>query len=114
VDIVWKYVLDRINGITPAWDIRVFVKPEMLKRAKIEEGRLRLITAVSMIDQIVDRMLFGELNLLEVQNFHDIPFKCGWSPLVGNGAALLRESLKTDTFMAIDRTCWDWIVPEWA
>lgn len=99
------------SGVLVADNINLFIKPEPHKLSKIEEGRLRLISGVSMVDALVDKMLFGELfdtALLEVGNTHAL---VGWTPLLGGSKLLLNQF--PDGVVSVDKTCWDWSVPEW-
>nr|BBA66262.1 replicase polyprotein [Citrus vein enation virus] len=57
--------------------IRLFVKLEPHKRAKIEQKRFRLIASVSLADQLVARMLFQEQNQAELDMYMYIPSKPG-------------------------------------
>lgn len=57
--------------------IRVFVKNEPHPLSKLEEGRVRLIHSVSLVDQLVERVLFSKQNQLELACFTLIPSKSG-------------------------------------
>nr|QHG11370.1 RNA-dependent RNA polymerase [Rabbit luteovirus] len=57
--------------------IRLFVKPEPHKREKIRNRRFRLIASVSLVDQLVARMLFREQNEEELRQHMAIPSKPG-------------------------------------
>lgn len=57
--------------------IRLFVKQEPHPRKKIETGRFRLIASVSLVDQLVERMVFGPQNKLEIANWETCPSKPG-------------------------------------
>ncbi|ANF99514.1 P1-P2 fusion protein [Pepo aphid-borne yellows virus] len=57
--------------------IRVFVKGEPHKQSKLDEGRYRLIMSVSMVDQLVARVLFQNQNRAEIALWRAIPSKPG-------------------------------------
>jgi len=57
--------------------VRVFVKKEPHKPDKIREGRLRLIASVSLVDQLVERVLYGNQQAIEVAHWPTIPSKPG-------------------------------------
>lgn len=79
----YEIVKRRIEEKSIADPIRLFIKPEPHKEKKLVEGRYRLISSVSVVDQIIDHMLFGEMNQKMIQKWHSIPNKAGWSPVNG-------------------------------
>lgn len=58
--------------------IRLFVKGEPHKQAKLDEGRYRLIMSVSLVDQLVARVLFQNQNKREIALWRAIPSKPGF------------------------------------
>ncbi|UKD40723.1 P2 [Tobacco polerovirus 2] len=58
--------------------IRVFVKREPHKQAKLDEGRYRLIMSVSLVDQLVARVLFQSQNKREIALWRANPSKPGF------------------------------------
>ncbi|DAZ87470.1 TPA_asm: P1-P2 fusion protein [Cardamom polerovirus] len=58
--------------------IRLFVKGEPHKQSKLDEGRYRLIMSVSLIDQLVARVLFQSQNKMEIALWRAIPSKPGF------------------------------------
>ncbi|WCO08383.1 RNA-dependent RNA polymerase [Hemisteptia virus A] len=58
--------------------IRVFVKGEPHKESKLIEGRYRLIMSVSLLDQLVARVLFQEQNKREIILWRSNPSKPGF------------------------------------
>lgn len=93
--------------------IRVFVKHEPHKVSKLEEGRLRLISAVSLVDAMVDRVLFLWLAKSILERFGTNPMAVGWSPLAGGHrwvSDAFRGYRKT---RSLDMTAWDWTMPGW-
>lgn len=93
--------------------LKVFVKQEPHKQSKLDTGRLRLITAVSLVDTIVDRILFGEMLRTAVQprNLLTTPCVVGWSP-TGGGWRYIQHKYPEGS-VSIDRTAWDWTVRRW-
>lgn len=105
-DAFWRLVCDRIRDRT-ADPIRLFVKPEPLKRKKLDIGRVRLISSVSVLDQIIDSMLFGDSNQRLIDTYHFHPIKVGWTPYKGGWMVMPQEGL------AIDKSKWDFTVKSW-
>lgn len=105
--IYWDVVKQRIEDRTSD-PIRLFVKPEPHLNKKIEEGRFRLISSVSIVDQIIDHMLFDPMNDLMVSNWPLVPPKVGWSEKWGGWKIMPRK-----TWLAIDKSSWDWTVQSW-
>lgn len=66
--LVWMGVVD---------PIRMFVKSEPHSEKKVAEGRMRLIMSVSVVDQMVERMLCANQDLSEVEAWETIPSKPG-------------------------------------
>lgn len=115
VSILRMYVLDRVEsllkGKLTADPIKLFIKQEPHKIEKLEEGRLRLISAVSVIDTMIDRMLFQDLFEQIIRFPLKTPIAIGWSPL-GSGAAFLKSHFPGKTFDT-DKRHWDWTFPWW-
>lgn len=105
---VWDVVNDRLR-VGDADPIRLFIKPEPHKVAKIQDGRYRLISSVSVIDQIIDHMLFGPMNEALVAGWPYVPSKIGWSPYSGGWRAMPVRG----NWMALDKASWDWTVHMW-
>lgn len=57
--------------------VRVFVKNEPHTKVKAEKKRWRIISSVSLVDQIVERVLHRHINQTEILNWHSIPSKPG-------------------------------------
>lgn len=53
--------------------IKVFVKNEPHPSEKIRQGRFRLIMAVSIVDQVVSRLLHGDINKAEIRAWTHVP-----------------------------------------
>ncbi|APG75875.1 hypothetical protein 2 [Sanxia water strider virus 10] len=100
-----------LSGKEVADDIHVFVKQEPHKRAKLDEGRYRLISAVSAVDTMVDRILFGPLQAKVLETVGQTPTMIGWTPLQGGYRHFRRMLAKR--VMCADKSSWDWTVPGW-
>lgn len=103
----WKLVQDRIRDKT-CDPIRLFIKPEPHKEKKLRNKAYRLISSVSVIDQIIDGMLFGEMNDRVKDSYIDVPGKVGWSPYVGGW-----KIMPVEGNISLDKSAWDWSVNSW-
>lgn len=92
--------------------IFTFVKPEPHKTSKIAEGRLRLISAVSLVDAMVDRVLFGWLANACLKNVGRTPCFVGWTPAKG-GWRVIPAMFRRGRNLCLDKSAWDWTVPGW-
>lgn len=104
---LWSIVQFRLRGGEPDY-IRLFIKSEPLKLKKLENFKYRLISSVSIVDQIIDSMLFLPMNSKLIENCMDVPNKAGWSPYCGGWRAIPVEK-----WTAIDKSAWDWSVRIW-
>lgn len=94
--------------------IRVFVKNEPHNREKISQGRLRLICSISIVDQIVERILHVAQNEKEIEVWDQIPSKPGGS--MNNDEDVKKfasEVFMHDNLVDIDISGFDWSVQEW-
>lgn len=101
-----------LEGKEYADEINLFIKQEPHKRAKLDEGRERLISGISLIDNMVDRVLFGWLQRQMLNKVGKTPCLVGWSPVKG-GWRSLSAHFAGKPVVCIDKKCWDWTVPEW-
>lgn len=92
--------------------INVFVKQEPHKRQKIIDGRFRLISAVSLIDTMVDRILFGWLGRVCLDTVGMTPSLIGWTVMNGGWRDLTLLYHKKPV-LCLDKSTWDWTVPSW-
>lgn len=101
-----------LAGTIEADPLKVFVKQEPHKISKIEEGRFRLISGVSLVDTIVDRIIFGELirSASKPTNILKTPCAVGWAPNRGGWRYI---AMHYPNGFSIDRKAWDWTVTEW-
>jgi len=93
--------------------VRLFVKNEPHKESKALANRWRLISSVSLIDQLVERLLFGRQNELEISMWKDIPSKPGIG-LDDDGLTAVKAELETFVKpVAADVVGWDWSMQSW-
>jgi hypothetical protein len=97
--------------------VRLFVKQEPHPSRKIREGRFRLISSVSLIDQLVERMLFGYQNRLEISRWKSCPSKPGMGLSQAHQAEAVWEyaayrATKSPAAEA-DISGFDWSVQHW-
>lgn len=115
VSILRMYVLGRVKSLladdVDSDPIKLFVKQEPHKISKLEEGRLRLISAVSIVDTMVDRMLFQETCEVIISKPMWTPIAIGWTPLK-SGVPYFKAHLPGVTFDT-DKKHWDWTFPYW-
>jgi len=57
--------------------VRIFVKNEPHNQLKVQQGRLRLISSVSLVDQLVERLLMSQQNKAEIDAWIHLPSKPG-------------------------------------
>lgn len=97
--------------------VRLFVKQEPHAMRKIKEGRFRLISSVSLVDQLVERLIFGPQNQLEIQRWRNIPSKPGMGLSLYEQAISIWRELQTyhDRHPAAeaDISGFDWSVQSW-
>lgn len=93
-------------------DVKVFIKREPHKIKKVEENRFRLISAVSLVDAVVDRVAFGWLARNVLSTVGKTPLRIGFSLLDGNWREFRKRFLNTDV-LCLDKSSWDWTVTEW-
>ncbi|AAY90038.1 RNA-dependent RNA polymerase [Chickpea chlorotic stunt virus] len=88
--------------------IRVFVKGEPHKQAKLDEGRYRLIMSVSLVDQLVARVLFQEQNKLEITLWRSIPSKPGMGLSTDAQVTEFMSSLSQHVQVPVEDLVYDW------
>jgi len=97
--------------------VKVFVKDEPHKRTKVAEGRVRIISSVSLVDQIIERLLHRVQNMNEIEVWPTCPSKPGLG-LHDDGLLVLSSNisdlLKVNGKIACtDVSAWDWSVQDW-
>lgn len=100
------------EAIIPADNIKLFIKDEPHKLSKAEIGRWRLISAQSLVDQMVDRVLFYSWVQTEIVDHFSVTSKGGWSPIPAGYQRLMAE-FPLGTTVAVDKSMWDWTMPPW-
>ncbi|NP_042302.3 polyprotein P2ab [Southern cowpea mosaic virus] len=97
--------------------VRLFVKQEPHPSRKLKEGRYRLISSVSIVDQLVERMLFGAQNELEIAEWQSIPSKPGMGLSVIHQADAIFRDLRVKHTVCpaaeADISGFDWSVQDW-
>lgn len=95
---------------------KLFVKQEPHKLVKLQEGRVRLIASVSIVDNIIARLLFGLQNDTEIENWEDCPSKPGMG-LHDEGLSQLdkevRNKMVSSLLVEADISGWDFSMQEW-
>lgn len=93
--------------------IRIFPKNEPHKATKLKEGRIRLISSVSIIDNITDRCIFGLQNANEIENWKEIPSKPGMGFTSEDVDTITAEVSSYKDAKSTDASGWDWSVQGW-
>lgn len=97
--------------------VRLFVKNEPHNRKKLKEGRYRLISSISIIDQIVERLMFGPQNTLEISMWRTIPSKPGMGLSLAEQAKSIWDELSKHHTRSpaceADISGFDWSVQSW-
>lgn len=101
-----------LNGEEVADPLNMFVKPEPVKEAKERSGAYRLISGVSLVDSLVDRILFGWLLRVSLQQVCETPSMVGWSPIRG-GWRYISRIFGSKPVICLDKSAWDWTVQPW-
>lgn len=112
---------DKDDDFDPLWavrenlvdPVRLFVKNELHSAEKVRTGRMRLISSVSCIDQMVEKILGGDQNRAEIAGWTECPSKPGLG-LHDEGLALILEEMKLYSEpIETDVSGWDWSVKQW-
>lgn len=101
-----------LQGVRISDPINVFVKREPHKISKLEAEAYRLISGVSLVDSLVDRILFGWILRRMLSTVGKNPSMVGWSPVRG-GWKFLKQYFAGKTLACLDKSSWDWTVQEW-
>jgi hypothetical protein len=94
--------------------VRIFVKNEPHPELKVKQGRMRLISSVSLIDQIVERILLSQQNKEEIDSWSSIPSKPGLG-LNDEGLAKLWRTVRSwdGNIFEADISGWDFGLQAW-
>lgn len=117
IEFLKETVLNRMlalyEGEYEADDIKVFVKQEPHKQSKIDEGRFRLISAVSLVDTMIDRILLEPMQKQAVNVCLQTPIVAGLN-IMGGGHYVMRTLIgEHEKYLSLDKSAWDWSVPGW-
>jgi hypothetical protein len=93
--------------------VRLFVKNEPHGREKASTKRWRLIMSVSLVDQLVERVLNARLNKSEVANWRDIPSKGGSSMYQPDDVKEILSWIGGADIAEADISGFDWSVKYW-
>lgn len=93
--------------------VRVFVKNEPHKIAKIKAGRVRLISSVSLVDGIIGRVLCTTTNKFSIANWMTLPAKPGMGFDYEDNEAILNKVFDGKVRADLDAEAYDWSLQEW-
>lgn len=97
--------------------VRLFVKNEPHPTRKLVQERYRLISSISLVDQLVERMLFGPQNELEIRTWASIPSKPGMGLSKWDQAGQIWTDLcvkhRGHPAAEADISGFDWSVQDW-
>lgn len=95
--------------------IYTFIKDEPHKREKLEKSRYRIISGVSIVDNLIERVLYTKQNKLEIELNEYISCKPGMGLHDDGKKALFGYFEKCAIQQALcstDMSAWDWSVDE--
>lgn len=101
-----------LEGGSEADPLNVFIKQEPIKAKKETVGAYRLISGVSLVDSLVDRILLGWLLRINLAKILETPSMVGWSPIRG-GWRYVAGLFGSKPVVCLDKSAWDWTVQEW-
>lgn len=95
--------------------VRLFIKNEPHTKAKIEEGRLRLIMSVSLVDKIIEAFFSNHMNKSEIAHWYQLPFKPGMGFTLEDHQRIYQrlKSFGFENLASADVSGWDQSVKEW-
>lgn len=97
--------------------VRLFVKQEPHPMRKIVAKRFRLISSVSLIDQLIERLLFGFQNQAEIASWKTCPSKPGMGLSLAEQAnsiwSEVADNHKNIPACEADISGFDWSVQDW-
>lgn len=103
---------DYLTGDAKPDPLNIFIKVEATKLKKIESGAYRIISGVSLVDNLVDRVIFGWINRAAVATPGKTPCMVGWTPLRGGWKRVV-EAFSGKVLNCLDKSAWDWTYLEW-
>lgn len=109
IDDPWELVL---NGLIDP--VKLFVKNEPHKLSKVLEGRFRLIFSMSVIDNIIARILLSAQNNAEIDVWEDIPLKPGMGLTDDHMKSIWKYVSDNEVggLVEADMKGWDWSFQE--
>lgn len=111
-DAVWRRFHSLECGSMIADPLKVFVKTEPHNLKKLADGRYRLISGVSLVDTMIDRILFSWLSRAVLEKSGKTPVRVGWD-VSGGGWRELYNYFAGQTVTCIDKSSWDWTMQPW-
>jgi hypothetical protein len=95
--------------------VRLFIKNEPHSLSKIKERRLRLISSVALVDEVIERLLCSEQNNVEILNWLTCPSKPGIGLSSDEQAQSLYDEVRPHLKGAEEKDIsgWDWAVKWW-
>jgi hypothetical protein len=110
-------------SVTDPWDlvlngmidpVKLFVKNEPHKLSKVVEGRLRLIFSMSVIDNLIARILLSHQNNAEIDVWEDIPLKPGMGLTDDHMKSIWKYVFDNEDggLVEADMKGWDWSFQE--
>lgn len=125
VDLVYSRVCARLFNYSPDMTpfemvsnnlcdpVKIFVKQEPHKKRKLDEGRVRLIMSVSLIDKLVEMVLVSDLKEKEIANWMKIPSKPGIGFNEEGVQVIYTSAMAMKRPVATDVSGFDWHVQQW-
>lgn len=99
--------------------VKLFVKSEPHKKSKAEQKRWRLICSVSLVDQLVERVLCREQNDAEIIAWTHVPSAPGFGLAVDRDLKVFWDRIHRlagndlRNVAQNDMSGWDWSVKQW-
>lgn len=100
--------------------VKVFGKGEPHSTKKVSQKRWRLIMAVSLIDQLIERLIYGTQNTTEIRNWHNCPSAPGAGIGKDEDLATINRRIRElaakhsgGKIAEADISGFDWSVQEW-
>lgn len=87
--------------------VRLFIKNELHSTVKVANNQWRLIWAVSLVDQLVDRVLCGPMNGEDIANYAELPVCPGMSRNEDGRKVLQTKISKMECPVGDDVSAWD-------
>lgn len=112
IKIVVEIVKRRWMEMHESDPIYAFVKPEPHKKEKLANGKLRLISGVSLVDSLIDRLLFMQWTKVAQSLVTHTPIVIGWAP---TDAVKFHHMMggQHEQYLDVDKTSWDWSLRPW-